>query len=163
MTAELTIEAAGAERIGELEPLWEALRAHHDLISPDWMPPARDPQSSWVAMRPRFEEWFREEDAFALLAMRDRRAVGLAFVRLHSGSPTWDTGERGGTVAVLAVLAGERRRGVGRCLLAAASERLRTLGAAWVDLQVIEGNDDAARFYAREGFRGHSTLLVRPL
>jgi ribosomal protein S18 acetylase RimI-like enzyme len=89
--------------------------------------------------------------------------VGYALVQVGETSPTWPLGERGGEVETLAVLPEERSRGVGAALLAAAYERLAARGATTVSLHILVGNDDGARFYAREGFRPFAVALVKSL
>jgi ribosomal protein S18 acetylase RimI-like enzyme len=61
--------------------------------------------------------------------------------------------ERAGELETLAVPPEERGRGIGRALLAAVSQRLQNMGAAEISLHLLVGNDQAARFYEREGFR----------
>jgi GNAT superfamily N-acetyltransferase len=78
-----------------------------------------------------------------------QRAVGMACL-----SYTW-TLELGGLSAWLDELYVEptlRGAGVGRALLTAAIAHARSVGAAAVDLEVVEGHERAARLYEREGF-----------
>ena len=62
----------------------------------------------------------------------------------------WD-GHRG-WIYHLAVAAAQRRRGIGRALMAEAEATLRSLGCPKVNLQVRATNADAARFYERVGY-----------
>ena len=57
----------------------------------------------------------------------------------------------------------ERGRGVGQALLDSASERLHALGAGEISLDLLVGNDDAGRFYEREGFRPFAMWLTKRL
>lgn len=80
----------------------------------------------------------------------EERAVGMACL-----SYTW-TLELGGLSAWLDELYVEpalRGAGVGRALLLAAIAHARSVGAAAVDLEVVEGHERAARLYEREGFQ----------
>lgn len=110
-----------------------------------------------------YEEWLAEDGAFALVARRGPSAVGYALVHLRGTSPTWQLGDRAGEVETLSVLAGERGRGTGRLLLDAVNARLLSLGATEVSLHVLFGNEQAERFYEREGFRPFAVWLSRPL
>ncbi len=89
------------------------------------------------------------------------RAVGMACL-----SYTW-TLELGGLSAWLDELYVEpalRGAGVGRALLSAAVAHARSVGAAAVDLEVVEGHERAARLYEREGFqRRFRTRWALPL
>jgi GNAT superfamily N-acetyltransferase len=85
-----------------------------------------------------------------LLASLGGPPVGLACL-----SYTW-TLELGGLSAWLDELYVEpelRSHGVGRALLSAAIAHARSVGAAAVDLEVVEGHERAARLYEREGFQ----------
>jgi ribosomal protein S18 acetylase RimI-like enzyme len=53
----------------------------------------------------------------------------------------------------LAVLRGQRGRGIGRALLAAAEEHARATGCCKLTLEVLEDNQPARRLYERCGFR----------
>lgn len=59
----------------------------------------------------------------------------------------------------LAVDEAWRRRGIGRCLLAKAEERVRDAGAAELRIGVFGANHDARRFYARAGYEELHVLL----
>ncbi len=83
------------------------------------------------------------------LAWEGASAIGLAAL-----SYTW-TLELGGLSAWLDELYVDpklRGAGVGRGLLHAAIEHARSLGAAAIDLEVVEGHERASRLYVREGF-----------
>lgn len=59
------------------------------------------------------------------------------------------------------MLPGERGQCVGRALLDAVSQRLDALGASEISLHVLLGNEDAARFYEREGFNPFAIWLTK--
>jgi ribosomal protein S18 acetylase RimI-like enzyme len=58
-----------------------------------------------------------------------------------------------GWIYHLAVAPAQRRRGVGRALMAAAEGRLAALGCPKVNLQVMPANGGAVAFYERLGYR----------
>jgi GNAT superfamily N-acetyltransferase len=57
----------------------------------------------------------------------------------------------------------ERRRGVGQQLFDQLAEWARAQGATRVELQYIDGNAIAERFWARMGFRPYARKCVRAL
>jgi ribosomal protein S18 acetylase RimI-like enzyme len=87
--------------------------------------------------------------ALVLLAERDGRAVGAAVCffgfSTFAGRPTLNIHD-------LAVLPGERGRGVGNALLDAVEERARARGCCKLTLEVHDTNVNAKRLYARRGF-----------
>src|SRR5260370_1036861 len=159
----VSIDALPADRIDELAPLWDALREHHLSVAPPWLPPAYPAEESWRRRARQYREWLADPDSFVLVARRGHGLVGYAMVHLRGGSPTWPTSERAGEVETLAVLPEERRRGIGRALLNAVSQRLHALGASEISLHLLVGNDDAGRFYEREGFSPFATWLTKSL
>ena len=71
--------------------------------------------------------------------------------------------QAGGELETLAVLPNERGRGMGRALLEAVSRRLRSTGAGEISLDLLVGNDEAGRFYTREGFRLFGVCMTKSL
>ncbi|HEX9103443.1 MAG TPA: GNAT family N-acetyltransferase, partial [Polyangia bacterium] len=67
--------------------------------------------------------------------------------------------QRRGHIETLIVARAQRRRGIGRALMAAATEWARAQGAHQLLLTVWAGNDDAERFYAALGYRTISQVL----
>jgi GNAT superfamily N-acetyltransferase len=159
----VSIEELPTDRLDELAPLWNSLRQHHLTVAPSWLPPAYDAEESWRRRERQYREWLAGPDSFVLVARRDHGLVGYAMVHLRDGSPTWPTSERAGELETLAVLPEERGSGIGRALLDSASQRLRALGASEISLHLLVGNDDAGRFYEREGFSPYATWLTKSL
>ena len=58
-----------------------------------------------------------------------------------------------GWINYLAVSPAAQGRGLGRALMAAAEDRLASLGCAKINLQVRDGNDAAGAFYIAIGYR----------
>lgn len=156
-----TLTAAGLD---ELEPLWNALREHHAGAALEWLPDVRSRADSWRLRRAQYAGWLADGEGFGLVARDDDGApLGYAFVLMGEGSATWPLGERNGEVETLAVLPEARGGGVGAALLAAARREASDRGAKGIALLVAEGNDDAMRFYEREGFRPFARLVFAPL
>jgi GNAT superfamily N-acetyltransferase len=56
-----------------------------------------------------------------------------------------------------------RRRGVASMLMAEAERVAREQGAQLLRLGVLDGNEDARKFYARHGFREYTHVLTKRL
>jgi GNAT superfamily N-acetyltransferase len=155
----MEIQFLDPDALDELEPLWSCMRERHGEIGPAWIGPTRERAESWARRRADYARWL-DEDALVLVARDGGRAVGYAFATLdESDSSTWLLEGRTAELESLAVLPEARGAGVGAALLAAVREQLRALGVRRIDLTVVEGNDDAMRFYEREGFRPFLRVL----
>jgi ribosomal protein S18 acetylase RimI-like enzyme len=160
--AEPEITRAGAERIGDLEPLWHAMHRHHSSVAGHLaeVAPFRSDDESWVRRRAFYERLLARPDAFLLLAERDGRLVGYAAVGVGGSEATLEVGERVGSLESLSVLPEERGRGLGGTLMDAVFDELRRLGVEEISLAVMEGNDDAWRFYERRGLVPYLRLTI---
>ena len=114
-------------------------------------------------------EWRRllgDSTALALVAVDEararRRRSGSWSLRLYDtpADPTM-VPRRRGHVETLVVSARQRRRGVGRRLMAAAADWARGRGAAEMVLTTWVGNGEADAFYERLGYRVLSRVLQR--
>lgn len=156
------IVRAGAERIDELRPLWEALHSHHRTVDPR-LPgvPMREVGDTWPRRRSWYERWLSEPDAFVLIALAEGRPVGYALVHYEETDDSWvTTGERYGVLESLCVLPEHRGAGLGRRLMREVYRELRALGIGEVRLDVVVSNEAAMRFYDREGLgRWHVTFM----
>ena len=83
-------------------------------------------------------------------------------VSVGGGQATLATGDRVAELETLSVAGGERGRGVGRALMDAAYAVMDELGATEVMLYVLDGNDDAIRFYERYGLRPYLHVMLGP-
>jgi GNAT superfamily N-acetyltransferase len=119
--------------------------------------PVRDAQQAWQRRRRQYTAWLADGRAWLLLAIEaasaGRPAAGYAMVRLTEPGPTWDLGTAVGELESLAVAERARGHGVGTMLMDASRELLRTHGAGYWSVGVVEVNSDAVRRYEREGFR----------
>lgn len=138
-----------------VEPLWNALQAHHAAISPDLGEgtPHREPGDAWRIRRGKYERWLRDPDAFFVIAEIAGRPVGYAFVTVGPGYASWQTGKRLAELETLSVLTEHRGDGVGSALLDAVWSRLAELGVEDMAITTTTTNVDSHRFYEREGFR----------
>jgi RimJ/RimL family protein N-acetyltransferase len=146
--------AATTEELASLEPVWNALQAHHSEITPDLGPrtPKRDLPDAWRIRRSKYERWLSDPDTFFVVAEADGEPVGYAFVTIGSPYAGWATGDRLAELETLSVLASHRGEGVGAALLDAVWKRLAELGVEDMAITTTATNVDAQRFYERHGF-----------
>ncbi|HYC80623.1 MAG TPA: GNAT family N-acetyltransferase [Solirubrobacterales bacterium] len=161
----VAIKRVGSERIEELGPPYVALHEHHAAIRPRLAgAPARDAADSWRRRRRRYEGWLTQPGAFALLARPagGGSALGFAVVTVEDAYDSWDCGERIGDVHDLAVLPEARGAGLGGELLARVASELAADGVSHYRLLVLDGNDDAVRFYERAGMTAVVQQMLGP-
>ena len=93
---QLAIVRAGAERIDDLRPLWEALSRHHGEVAPELaaIGERRRLEDSWAVRRALYEGLFAEPGTFVLIAELGSSPVGYALVHLRGPEETWSTGDR---------------------------------------------------------------------
>jgi ribosomal protein S18 acetylase RimI-like enzyme len=147
------IVRAGAERIPDLQPLWESLSRHHADVAPElaMLGDGRAAADSWAVRRALYEHWLQHSDAFVLIAESQGEPVGYAMVELRGPEETWATGDRVAELETLAVLPEHRGQGIGSALVERMHEELRRLGVDHFVVSVIASNADAVRFYERLG------------
>ena len=154
--AEPSLRYAGtAEELDGLEPIWNALQTHHTEITPDLgaSTPKRSLADSWRIRRSKYERWLQDPDTFFVVAERDGKPVGYAFVTIGLPYAGWATGDRLAELETLSVLPEQRSSGLGAALIDAVWERLATLGVEDMAITTTTTNVEAQRFYEREGFQ----------
>ncbi|GAA2176682.1 hypothetical protein GCM10009846_31440 [Agrococcus versicolor] len=106
-----------------------------------------------------WDERHADPRAIDLVAERDGAVVGWASV----GATDQDDLPGHGQLYAIYAVASTWSSGVGRALMAAAEDALRDGGFERACLYVLDGNDRAARFYERCGWRedGHSWIDQR--
>lgn len=146
------VERLDAARLDELEPLWEALLAHHADVGS--VLPARSLAESWPRRRRQYEEWLRAPGSFVLAARRGDRLIGYAMVSVWEGGfSSFRSGERMAELETLVVLPQARDAGVGSRLFDEVVAELGRLGVDDILVGTIVGNEGARRFYERRGFK----------
>jgi ribosomal protein S18 acetylase RimI-like enzyme len=144
-----------------LEPLWRALMDRHREV---WeVVPMRDYHDSWPRRKAQYLEWLAAPGSFVVVARRNDRLLGYAVVGIHEADETYATGERLAEIHTLAVLPGERDRGLGAALMDEVERRLLADGVTDVLVGTMHGNDAAQRFYERRGFTPFVHLHYRKL
>ena len=63
----------------------------------------------------------------------------------------------------MSVLSAWRGAGVGSALMDAAYDLIRELGIDELMLYLMDGNDEALRFYERRGLRRYLSVLIGPV
>lgn len=161
--ASASLELRFANTIAELdalEPVWNALQAHHERITPELGPrtPKRTMENAWRIRRSKYERWLDDPDTFLVIAEIDDEPVGYAFVTIGLPYASWAAGERLAELETLSVLPQHRSAGVGATLLDAVWKRLAELGVEDMQITTTVTNAAAQRFYEREGFRQGFTV-----
>jgi ribosomal protein S18 acetylase RimI-like enzyme len=136
----------------------ELVRMHHDFDGPRFMLPPN--------VEVGYERYFRQElatgDAAILTAERAGELLGYAYGRLEPRD--WNNLlDAHGAVHDLFVTPSARGRGVGRALLGAMLDDLRTRGARSVVLYTATPNKDAQRLFQAMGFRSTMIEMTRDL
>ena len=146
-----------------LARLWHEADELHARLSPGFF---RHPEGG--RGRQRASEALRDAAESAhetiLVATDGVVVVGACHIQIYD-TPVGHTmvPQRRGHVETLIVARGQRRRGFGRALMAAATGWARAQGAHQLLLTVWAGNDDAERFYAALGYRTISQVLGNDL
>ena len=125
------------------------------------MPPVRSSEDSWEFRKGQYLDWLSQDGYILLVAERGSELIGYTVVSLGEGAATWDLGERTAEIETLSVLESERGNGVGAALTQAATGVADEAGADTVLVGVVHSNEDAIRFYEREGFKPFYVSLTR--
>jgi ribosomal protein S18 acetylase RimI-like enzyme len=146
--------------VDRLRPLWLALHHRHHEVSP--VPLVADDERSWQARRALYARRLTDGSAFALVAEREREAVGYAFCCLEEGpDDTFPVGDRYADVYSLAVAEGQRGQGIGTRLLDEVDAELERRGIRDLKISVLAGNERAQRLYERRGLQVAELILLR--
>jgi ribosomal protein S18 acetylase RimI-like enzyme len=155
-TADLDLRCVkDASELDAIEPLWNALQAHHSAISPDIgsATPSRTAEEAWRIRRHKYERWLEDPDTFFVIAETGGEPAGYAFVTVGPGYASWQTGERLAELETLSVLPERRGDGIGGALLETVWHRLAELGVEDMAITTTTTNVDSHRFYERAGFQ----------
>lgn len=151
----------GQERLDDLKPLWQDLHEHHAALAP---PQAlvRTFSESWRRQRRRYEHLFASEGTFLLLAA-DGSGIptGYALAHVGPGLSIWQTTDVVVNVETLSVAAHLRGQGIGAALIERVQDEARRRHGAEMWLSVLSTNDNAVRFYERQGYVPFSVELRR--
>jgi ribosomal protein S18 acetylase RimI-like enzyme len=157
----MEIVRGDVSRVDDIGPLFKAMHEHHRALGEQVLP-FRSEEDAWERRRPHYVALLESGRGHLLIAEDDGRAIGYAMVSVSGGQATLATGDRVAELETLSVAGGERGRGVGRALMDAAYAVIDELGATEVMLYVLDGNDDAIRFYERYGLRQYLHVMLGP-
>lgn len=163
--ADFAVVSLSTDRLDDLQPLWRALYEHHLALTPHLHDRVRPYERAWKEHEQLMGEWLADEPgSFVLVAQQASRYVGYAFVRVRPGARfavSWSASDPLAELAILAVLAEARGKGVGSALLDAVEARLRELQIDDMVIDVITTNTDAMRLYERRGALPFLTKFVQ--
>lgn len=113
----------------------------------------------------RLKQEVAETGGRLIVAERMRRIAGYAslLARLSSENEKDEILYTYAMVGDLAVLAAERRQGIGEALLKECEALAKAAGQKWLRLGVLAGNVSARRFYARMGLEEQLLTLEKTL
>ena len=154
-----------------LRPLWLALFDHHVAVGAAGMP-TRERGTSWGKRRAHYLSITAESPLASLWIATDRHAP-VAYALSYETDDTSAAGAARASDAgpaptarlevleTLSLLPKTRGQGLGAALLSTVEDSARNRGVGRVAIDVLAGNHGAERFYARAGYRPHSTTLMR--
>ena len=154
---EVAVRPARPEDWLAVQSLLRALDELHAELVPAYFRPATRTEPEWRRL-------LGDSAALALVAVDEvegsRPPVGFLSLRVYDtpADPTM-VPRRRGHVETLIVNARQRRRGIGRRLLATAADWARARGATEMVLTTWVGNAEADAFYERLGYRVLSRVL----
>ena len=156
----------GPELLDRVEPLWSQLRRHHADLAPQW-------SASLLAtsFKERRAELVGKRGILMLVSLATCHAQDIGYCVSTITSATGKSGATGtasaagdatGEVDSLYVIPSHRGSGVGHALMSTAMDWFGRQSVRAIVVNVISGNDDAQRFYARYGFLPRTVRLLRP-
>ena len=150
---EVAVRPARPEDWLAVQSLLRELDELHARLVPGYFRPATRSEPEWRSL-------LGDSTAVALVAVDEGAPLGLLSLRVYDtpADPTL-VPRRRGHIETLIVGACQRRRGLGRRLLAAASDWARARGATEMVLTTWVGNVEADAFYERLGYRPLSRAL----
>jgi ribosomal protein S18 acetylase RimI-like enzyme len=157
MPDQLIVEILDPADVDLVGPLWKQLMDHVASL-PGALVPVRPSDESWDLERKEMLGALAGE-AFVLVARREGRVLGYAFVCIEGPDPVWYTGDKHALLATLCVDEAERGDGVGAALMDAVDAELDRRGIEDVEIGVDTGNEIATRLYESRGYRADFRIL----
>ncbi len=147
------------DQVGLIELVRELQR--HELQFFDRMKP---PEDIGVWYVDELQRQCRESAGEIIVLECDQRIAGYATVLTEVRQDAYD--EISYTYALvgdLAIAGDMRNQGFGTRLLDECEIRARKLGAKWLRVSVLHGNEHALKLYLKRGFHEHIVELEKPL
>lgn len=155
--APLRVRPAGIGDYEALCPLFDELDAFHRAKRPELFQPFPRP----VRPREQVARWLADAGSTIVVAENEEGVVGLVLLLTRPPSPfAGAVARKVVEIDNIVVRADQRRRRIGRRLLAAAIEWARQRGATHVEVVVHAFDEDAERFYEAFGFARSTSRLM---
>ncbi len=143
----MKIKPINRNDVSTIKDLWESLNAHH------------------LAMATNFKQFysgFTFEKRIESLSKKDRLTIFVAQDRGENiGYCIASVDDRAGEIDSIFVQAQHRRTGIGSELLSRALQWLENQGCETIRVGIAEGNEAAAGFYKRFGFKERMIVMQR--
>lgn len=152
------IRRAVADDLDAIAPLWIAITEHHRAI--DGLFELRSDADAEI--RALLVGQLRSSDVETFLWEGPSGIAGFCTVRIDHAPPILAEVVRG-EITDLGVRPAERRRGIGRALVAAADDWLRSRGVKRVEVRVASQNSEGQGFWRALGFGDLMDVLHRRL
>ena len=160
MSAALNIRPATPAELTAIGRLGALLvRTHHDFDPKRFMAATSRTENGYGSF---LGTQLDEPNIVILVAERDGEVLGYTYAGVE-GSDYMSLRGPAGVLYDIVVDPAHRRHGVGRMLLDATLEALKTRGAPRVVLSTAERNDSAQRLFDRAGFRRTMIEMTREL
>ena len=153
-----SVRVASRRDLDRLAELWTALTEHHAGFEPLFALRA----GAGAEIRRLLDAQLRDPDAVIFVAEQEGSLRGFCTVRVDRAPPIHTELERA-EITDVAVAAAERRRGIGRRLVAAALDWLRVRGVERVEVRVAVRNQEGQGFWRALGFADLMDVLHRQL
>jgi ribosomal protein S18 acetylase RimI-like enzyme len=140
------IRRATARDVREILPVWGELAGFHAHLDPAFTPSAQWPREYGAYLR----TLMTRDDALAVIAKDGPEIIGYAIGRITT-LPSFFEHRFRGYIHDVYVREAYRRQGVGRRMVEAILDWLRSRGVTMVELTVA-ANNDATAFWERMGF-----------
>lgn len=145
---EVTLFFGGADLLDRVAPLWLELRRHHAELAPQW-----SENLSAKSFDQRRNELLQKAGGglFVLIAGARDRDIGYCVSTIEGAV---------GEIDSRYVVAEHRGQGIGQALMAQTMNWFTSRDIRNIAVDLLAGNDDATRFYARYGFAPRTVRMI---
>jgi ribosomal protein S18 acetylase RimI-like enzyme len=153
------VEKARSEDFAQLVELWRQQWDYHLKLDPVYYVP-RD-EAHETGLEKELQTLIDSPIPKLLVARKDNELLGFVVFGPKKAIDGDSKVRIFGNVQEIFVRADARRSGAGKALLSAAEEALKEMGYLDIVIECSSFNDDALRFYQREGYTNRQTLLFK--
>ncbi|TFB13209.1 GNAT family N-acetyltransferase [Candidatus Marinimicrobia bacterium MT.SAG.4] len=150
------IRRANTTDIQDLLSLWNEMMRSHKGMHPDF----RIAENADVAIASNFTTLFDDSSAAFIVAEEEDKVVGMLIAQVRHGL-SYTATEISGYIRDVAVAKSFRGKGIGRELVQAGVEFLKSKNVEYIDLITGSSNNISNDFWQKMGFK--ETLKVRTL